>query len=57
MALTTQCAYCLEIHKGKAIAAGVTQEELAETTFLAAALRAWRCCNTWYSYNGIRLDK
>ncbi len=40
VALTTQCAYCLEIHKGKALAAGATQEELAETTFLAAALRA-----------------
>ena len=40
VALTTQCAYCLEIHKEKAVAAGATQEELAETTFLAAALRA-----------------
>ena len=40
VALTTQCPYCLEIHKKKAIAAGATEEELAETTFLAAALRA-----------------
>lgn len=40
VALTTQCPYCLEIHKDHAIAAGATQEELAETTFVAAALRA-----------------
>lgn len=40
VALTTQCPYCLEIHKKHAIDAGATQEELAETTFVAAALRA-----------------
>lgn len=39
VALTTQCSYCLEIHKTKAINAGATQEELAETTFVAAVLR------------------
>jgi len=40
VALTTQCPYCIEIHKGAAIKAGVTEEELAEVTFVAAALRA-----------------
>jgi len=40
VALTTQCPYCLEIHKAAAIKAGATSEELAETTFVAAALRA-----------------
>ncbi|WP_036261807.1 carboxymuconolactone decarboxylase family protein [Methylocapsa aurea] len=40
VALTTQCPYCLEIHKGAAIKAGATKEELAETIFIAAALRA-----------------
>jgi len=40
VALTTQCPYCLEIHKKQAIAAGANQEELAEVTFVAAALRA-----------------
>ncbi|OEK07403.1 alkylhydroperoxidase [Flavivirga aquatica] len=40
VALTTQCPYCLEIHKKHAIEAGATPEELAETTFVAAALRA-----------------
>ena len=40
VALTTQCPYCIEIHKGEAIKAGATEVELAETTFVAAALRA-----------------
>ncbi|MDY8134503.1 carboxymuconolactone decarboxylase family protein [Aquimarina sp. 2201CG5-10] len=40
VALTTQCPYCLEIHKNNAVKAGATDEELAETTFIAAALRA-----------------
>lgn len=40
VALTTQCPYCLEIHKEQAVKVGVTQEELAEVTFIAAALRA-----------------
>ncbi|WP_299889508.1 carboxymuconolactone decarboxylase family protein [uncultured Lacinutrix sp.] len=40
VALTTQCPYCLEIHKKHAIDAGATQEELAEATFVSAALRA-----------------
>ena len=40
VALTTQCPYCLEIHKKHAIEAGATKEELAEVTFVAAALRA-----------------
>lgn len=40
VALTTQCPYCLEIHRKAALAAGATEQEMAETTFLAAALRA-----------------
>ncbi|WP_018267701.1 MULTISPECIES: carboxymuconolactone decarboxylase family protein [Methylosinus] len=40
VAMTTQCAYCLEIHRKQAIAAGATETELAETVFIAAALRA-----------------
>jgi AhpD family alkylhydroperoxidase len=40
VALTTQCPYCLEIHKSNALKAGATEEELAETVFVAAALRA-----------------
>src|SRR6476619_5127321 len=40
VALTTQCPYCIEIHARKAKKAGATEQELAETTLLAAALRA-----------------
>ncbi len=40
VSLTTQCPYCIEIHKGEALKAGATEAELAETTFVAAALRA-----------------
>src|ERR1700693_1130411 len=40
VALTTQCPYCLEIHRKAAEAAGCSQQELAETAMVAAALRA-----------------
>jgi len=40
VAITTQCPYCIEIHKKKAIEAGATEEELAEVGFVTAALRA-----------------
>jgi AhpD family alkylhydroperoxidase len=40
VALTTQCPYCIEIHAKKAKAAGASEAELAETTLVAAALRA-----------------
>ena len=40
VALTTQCPYCLLIHKEKALKAGATPEEISETTFVAAAIRA-----------------
>ena len=40
VALTTQCPYCVEVHAKAAKRAGASREELSETTFLAAALRA-----------------
>ena len=40
VAFTTQCPYCIEIHAKKAKAAGCTDAEIAETTLVAAALRA-----------------
>jgi AhpD family alkylhydroperoxidase len=40
VALTTQCPYCIEVHTKKAMKAGATETELAETTMVAAALRA-----------------
>jgi AhpD family alkylhydroperoxidase len=40
VALTTQCPYCLEIHRKAAEHAGATQQEIAETAMVTAALRA-----------------
>ena len=40
VALTTQCPYCIEIHAKKARKAGATEQELAEMTLVAEALRA-----------------
>lgn len=40
VSLATQCSYCLEIHRKNAEKAGATQEEIAETVMIAAALRA-----------------
>lgn len=40
VAHVTQCVYCIEAHAKGAKKAGATREEVAETTFLAAALRA-----------------
>jgi AhpD family alkylhydroperoxidase len=40
VALTTQCPYCLEVHRAAAVAAGASPEEMAETALVAAALRA-----------------
>lgn len=39
-ALTTQCPYCIEVHSQKARKAGATDRDLAETTLVAAAIRA-----------------
>jgi AhpD family alkylhydroperoxidase len=40
VALTTQCLYCIEVHKKNALDAGATEEEFAETIHVAGALRA-----------------
>ena len=40
VALTTQCPYCIELHSERAKKAGATEQEIAETTLVAAALRA-----------------
>lgn len=40
VALTTQCAYCIESHVENAVKAGATKEEIAETVFIASAIRA-----------------
>ena len=40
VALTTQCPYCIELHRQQALKAGATEQELAEVIHVAAALRA-----------------
>lgn len=40
VACTTQCPYCLDVHTRNAKRAGATREEVAEASFLSAALRA-----------------
>ncbi|MGC2399290.1 MAG: carboxymuconolactone decarboxylase family protein [Acidobacteriaceae bacterium] len=40
VALTTQCPYCLHLHRAAAESAGATSEEIAETAMVTAALRA-----------------
>jgi AhpD family alkylhydroperoxidase len=40
VACTTQCPFCIEAHAKAAKAAGATREEIVETAFVAAALRA-----------------
>ena len=40
VACTTQCPYCIEVHTKAAKRAGASREEITESAFLAAALRA-----------------
>jgi AhpD family alkylhydroperoxidase len=40
VALTTQCDYCLELHRQGAEKAGASQEEISETILIAGSLRA-----------------
>lgn len=40
VACTTQCPYCIEVHTKAAKTAGASKEEVVESSFLAAALRA-----------------
>lgn len=40
VACTTQCPYCIEVHSKAAKKAGASREEITESAFLAAALRA-----------------
>ena len=38
--LTTQCVYCIEAHSKEAFEAGATEQEIAQTTMIATAVRA-----------------
>lgn len=39
VALTTQCSYCIEVHRQEALKAGASETELAETVHVAGAIR------------------
>ncbi|WP_430591868.1 carboxymuconolactone decarboxylase family protein [Humidisolicoccus flavus] len=38
--ITTQCVYCIDAHSQKAVAAGASEAELAESAWVATAIRA-----------------
>lgn len=38
--ITTQCVYCIDAHSKRAVAAGATEQELAEAAWVATAIRA-----------------
>ncbi len=40
VALTTQCPYCIQIHRNNARTAGASETELVEAAMVAASLRA-----------------
>lgn len=40
VALTTQCAYCIDVHIKEAKQAGVSEEELAELISISASVKA-----------------
>jgi AhpD family alkylhydroperoxidase len=40
VALTTQCPYCIDIHSNRARETGASEQEIAETVAVVAALRA-----------------
>jgi len=40
VALTTQCVYCIETHSKEAANVGATEQEVAQTTMIVAAVRA-----------------
>lgn len=40
VALSTQCAYCIDTHTRHARAHGASKQEIAETAFVAAAVKA-----------------
>jgi len=40
VALTTQCPYCIELHRNAARKAGATDAQLVEASLVAAAIRA-----------------
>jgi AhpD family alkylhydroperoxidase len=52
VAQITQCAWCIDAHVKRAAKAGASDEELAETTFVAMALAAGAA----WSHGGLALQ-
>lgn len=40
VALSSQCAYCIDVHVKNSVRTGATKEEIAEVVFLTAAVKA-----------------
>ena len=40
VSITTQCVYCIDSHSQNAVKAGATEAELAESAWVATAIRA-----------------
>jgi len=40
VSVTTQCSYCIDAHSKNAVKAGATEAELAESAWVATAIRA-----------------
>jgi AhpD family alkylhydroperoxidase len=52
IAQITQCPWCIDAHTGNATKAGATDEEIAETTFVAMAMAAGAA----WSHGGLALQ-
>ena len=52
IAQITQCAWCIQAHTKKASVAGASDEEIAETTFVAMAMAAGAA----WSHGGLALQ-
>jgi len=52
IAQITQCPWCIDAHAGRALQAGATEAEIAETTFVAMAMAAGAA----WSHGGLALQ-
>jgi AhpD family alkylhydroperoxidase len=52
IAQITQCPWCIDAHTARAIRAGATDQEIAETTFVAMAMAAGAA----WSHGGLALQ-
>jgi len=52
IAQITQCPWCIDVHTARAIRAGATDQEIAETTFVAMVMAAGAA----WSHGGLALQ-